>query len=127
VGCNTCHTGSALGGRLYRKLGFIFPYETADIGREDVTGNPADRHSFKVPSLRNITKTGPYFHDGSITDLAEVVRIMGYHQIGVKLEDGQIADIVAFLGSLTGVPDAKYIAEPTLPKSGPDTPAPDPS
>jgi cytochrome c peroxidase len=127
VGCNTCHTGSALGGRLYRKLGFVFPYETQDIGREAITGNPADRHAFKVPSLRNIAKTGPYFHDGSIADLSEVVRIMGYHQIGLKLEEGQIADLVAFLGSLTGEWDAEYIAEPTLPESGPDTPAPDPS
>jgi cytochrome c peroxidase len=127
VGCNTCHTGSALGGRLYRKLGFVFPYETADIGREAITGNPADRHAFKVPSLRNIAKTGPYFHDGSIVDLSEVVRIMGYHQIGLTLEDGQIADLVAFLGTLTGKWDVEYIAEPALPESGPDTPAPDPS
>jgi cytochrome c peroxidase len=127
VGCNSCHTGSALGGRLYRKLGFVFPYETEDIGREAITGNPADRHAFKVPSLRNIAKTGPYLHDGSIVDLSEVVRIMGYHQIGLKLEDGQIADLVAFLGSLTGEWNAEYIAEPALPESGPDTPAPDPS
>ena len=70
VGCNTCHTGTALGGQLYRKLGFIFPYETEDLGREKVTGLAADRHVFKVPSLRNVAETGPYFHDGSITDAA---------------------------------------------------------
>ena len=127
VGCNSCHTGSALGGRLYRKLGFIFPYETADIGREAVTGDASDRHVFKVPSLRNVAKTGPYFHDGSISALPEVVRIMGYHQIGLTLEEGQIADIVAFLGSLTGQPNLGYTAEPMLPESGPETPAPDPS
>jgi len=127
VGCNSCHNGSALGGRLYRKIGFVFPYETEDIGREGVTGEVADRHSFKVPSLRNIAKTGPYLHDGSIESLAEVVRIMGYHQIGLNLEEGQIADILAFLGSLTGEPSSDYIAVPMLPESGPDTPAPDPS
>jgi len=127
LGCNSCHTGPALGGALYRKLGFIFPYETEDIGRESVTGQEADRHVFKVPALRNVAKTAPYFHDGSIASLEEVVEIMGYHQIGLKLEDGQLADLVAFLGSLTGEWNAEYIAEPTVPERGPDTPAPDPS
>jgi len=127
LGCNSCHTGPALGGALYRKLGFIFPYETEDIGRESVTGQEADRHVFKVPSLRNIAMTGPYFHDGSIETLEEAVRIMGYHQVGVELDETQIADIVAFLGALTGEPDLDYVAKPELPESGPDTPAPDPS
>ncbi len=127
VGCNSCHTGPALGGALYRKLGFIFPYETADVGREGVTGDPADRHVFKVPSLRNVAKTGPYFHDGSIATLEEVVKIMGYHQVGLQLEATQIADLVAFLGSLTGLPNPDYVAKPALPESGPDTPAPDPN
>jgi len=120
VGCNSCHTGPALGGQLYRKLGFVFAYETKDPGREKVTGDPADRHVFKVPSLRNVAKTGPWFHDGSITSLEEVVRLMGYHQVGVTLEPAQIADIVAFLGALTGEVDAAYIAKPTLPESGPE-------
>jgi cytochrome c peroxidase len=127
VGCNSCHMGPALGGSLYRKLGFIFPYETEDVGREVVTGDAADRHVFKVPSLRNVAKTGPYFHDGSIATLQEAVKIMGYHQIGVQLDDAQITDIVAFLGSLTAEPDLDYVAKPVLPESGPDTPAPDPS
>jgi cytochrome c peroxidase len=127
VGCNSCHTEAAVGGALYRKLGFIFPYETADIGREAVTGDPLDRHVFKVPSLRNVAKTAPYFHDGSIATLEEVVKIMGYHQVGLTLEDAQIADIVAFLGSLTSAPDLDYVKRPELPESGPDTPAPDPS
>jgi len=127
VGCNSCHTGPALGGNLYRKLGFIFPYETEDAGRENLTGNAADRHVFKVPSLRNIAETGPYFHDGSITDLSEAVRIMGYHQIGVTLSADQVNDVVAFLKSLTGEVDVLYVTPPTLPKNGPNTPAPDPS
>ena len=127
VGCNTCHTGPAIGGQLYRKLGFIFPYETADRGREEVTGLESDRHHFKVPSLRNVAETGPYFHDGSIATLEEAVRIMAYHQAGQKLEDDQVADVVAFLGSLTGEVDVAYVAPPELPASGPTTPAPDPN
>jgi cytochrome c peroxidase len=127
VGCNTCHTGPAIGGELYRKLGFIFPYETADPGREEVTGLEADRHQFKVPSLRNVAETGPYFHDGSIATLEEAVRIMAYHQAGQELEADQIADVVAFLGSLTGEVDVAYVTPPELPASGPTTPAPDPN
>ena len=127
VGCTTCHMGAAVGGTTYRKLGFIFPYETEDPGRENVTGDPADRHVFKVPSLRNVAETGPWFHDGSIASLDEVVRLMGYHQIGLTLEAQQIADLVAFLGALTGEADAAYVAKPDLPPSGPETPAPDPS
>jgi cytochrome c peroxidase len=127
TGCTSCHSGATVGGQMYRKLGFVFPYETEDPGREKVTGAAADRHVFKVPSLRNVAKTGPYFHDGSIDSLEEAVRLMGYHQIGVKLDDTQVADIVAFLGALTGEIDTEYVARPELPKSGPDTPAPDPS
>lgn len=127
LGCPSCHMGPALGGALYRKLGFIFPYPTEDLGRENVTGEVADRHVFKVPALRNVAKTAPYFHDGSIASLEEVVEIMGYHQIGIRLEETQIADIVAFLGSLTAEPDLDYVAKPELPESGPDTPAPDPN
>lgn len=127
VGCATCHMGPAVGGTLYRKVGQIFPYETEDIGREKLTGNAADRHVFKVPSLRNVAKTGPYFHDGSIGSLSEAVRLMAYHQLGQTLDASQIGDIVAFLGSLTGEVDAAYIAKPELPANGPNTPAPDPS
>jgi cytochrome c peroxidase len=126
-GCNSCHNGPAIGGQMYRKLGFVFAYETKDPGRENVTKDPADRHVFKVPSLRNVAKTGPYFHDGSIATLDEAVRLMGYHQIGLTLEPAQISDIVAFLGALTGEVDAAYIAKPTLPENGPNTPKPDPS
>jgi cytochrome c peroxidase len=127
VGCNSCHMGPAVGGSLYRKIGFIFPYETEDKGRENVTGEAIDRHVFKVPSLRNVARTGPYFHDGSISDLSEVVRLMGYHQLGLTLTGEQVSEIVSFLGALTGAIDTDYVAKPTLPASGPDTPAPDPS
>lgn len=127
VGCTTCHNGPAVGGGMYQKLGLVHPYETADTGREKITGQAADRHVFKVPSLRNVAQTGPWFHDGKITTLDEAVRLMGYHQLGVELTSDQISDIVAFLGALTGEVDAAYIARPTLPESGPQTPKPDPS
>lgn len=127
VGCATCHMGPAVGGTLYRKLGQIFPYETEDVGRENVTGETTDRHVFKVPSLRNVAETGPWFHDGSLGELEEVVRVMGYHQLGQELTAEQIGDLVAFLRSLTGEVDTAFVAEPELPESGPDTPAPDPS
>jgi cytochrome c peroxidase len=127
VGCTTCHNGATLGGQLYQKLGLVFPYETADTGREKITGNAADRFFFKVPSLRNAAKTAPYFHDGTVATLDEAVRLMGYHQLGLTLEASQIADIVAFIGALTGEVDAAYTAKPTLPESGPTTPKPDPS
>ncbi len=126
-GCPSCHAGPGVGGALYRKLGLVEPYETEDYGRENVTGDVADRHVFKVPSLRNVAKTGPYFHDGSIGSLEEAVRRMGSHQLGMDLSDAEISSIVAFLEALTGTVDPAYIAAPELPASGPDTPAPDPS
>lgn len=127
VGCTSCHNGPAIGGGLYRKLGFVIPYETEDVGREKVTGDPADRHVFKVPSLRNVAETGPWLHDGSIETLPEMVRIMGKHQIGLDLSDEQVAQIVTFLEALTGEIDEDYVAKPELPPNGPDTPAPDPT
>ncbi|MBW2243607.1 MAG: c-type cytochrome [Deltaproteobacteria bacterium] len=112
TGCTTCHLGPALGGAMFQKLGLVHPYETEDTGRMTVTGNEVDKYFFKVPSLRNISKTGPWFHDGSLTDLSEVVRLMAWHQLGRELDAAAIADIVAFLDSLTGEVDAAYIAEP---------------
>ena len=103
------------------------PYPTEDPGRAKVTGNEADRGFFKVPSLRNVAHTGPWFHDGSLTQLDEVVVIMARHQLGRELDGAQAASLVAFLGSLTGSVDPQYVAKPELPPSGPDTPAPDPS
>lgn len=127
VGCASCHGGVALGGQMFQKLGAVKPYETKDNGRFDVTQNEADRFVFKVPSLRNVEKTGPYLHDGSVASLPEMVKIMGSHQLGRDLSDEQVAQIETFLKTLTGTPDAAYIALPTLPESGPQTPKPDPS
>lgn len=124
VGCTTCHNGPAIGGGMYQKLGLIEPYETADTGRHALTGNEADKYFFKVPSLRNIGKTAPYFHDGSVATLDEAVRLMAKHQLGKTLDAEQVRLLVAFLESLTGRVDAGYIARPTLPASGPETPRP---
>jgi cytochrome c peroxidase len=127
AGCTTCHQGAAIGGGLYQKLGVIKLYPTEDPGRMEVTGDQADERVFKVPSLRNIAKTGPYLHDGSIQELDEMIRIMAEFQLGIPVDDAQVSAIQAFLESLTGVVDAELIAMPELPPSGPGTPAPDPS
>jgi cytochrome c peroxidase len=127
VGCVTCHMGPTIGGGMYRKLGLVRPYAADDPGRFNVTGDEADRSVFKVPSLRNIAMTRPYFHDGSVTKLSEAIRLMGAHQLGVDLSDEQAARIETFLGTLTGTVDPEYIAAPELPENGPDTPAPDAS
>jgi len=125
-GCTACHNGALVGGGMYQKLGLVKPYPTKDVGRSAVTGKPEEEFFFKVPSLRNVAKTGPYFHDGSISALDEAIRLMGHHQLGVEISQAERASIAAFLGSLTGEVDAAYVAQPTLPASGPDTPAPDP-
>ena len=127
TGCTTCHNGPAVGGAMYQKLGLVHPYENEDPGRFKVTGQEADRGVFKVPSLRNVAETGPWFHDGSITTLDEAVRLMAWHQLGRELEAAEVRDVVAFLGSLTGTVDAQYVAAPELPESSDATPAPDPS
>jgi cytochrome c peroxidase len=128
TGCITCHMSPLLGGTLYQKLGLIKPYESQDTGRFQETQNPADMLMFKVPHLRNIEKTGPYLHDGSITTLEDTVAMMAEYQTQMgKLQQDQIADMVAFLKTLTGELPTEYIAEPELPKSGPKTPKPDPN
>ena len=107
-GCITCHIGNTLGGSMFQKFGIYGDYwnETKspkhDEGKYEVTKNDADKYFFKVPSLRNVAKTYPYFHDGSVTDLKEAVRIMGKLQLNQGLTDEEVNDITAFLESLTG-------------------------
>ena len=127
TGCISCHTGPAVGGGMYRKLGLVKPYATEDPGRYDVTQDETDRGVFKVASLRNITKTAPYLHDGSIETLDEAIRIMAEHQIGKTLSDDEVASIATFLEALSGRVDEQYTAMPDLPEDGPDTPPADPS
>jgi cytochrome c peroxidase len=128
-GCVTCHTGPSLGGNAYQKLGTVKPWPNiTDLGRYDVTQAEADKHSFKVPGLRNVTKTAPYLHDGSIATLEEMITKMVAHQTPRgELQSSEVEALVAFFDSLTGEIPTEYIAEPTLPESGPNTPAPDPS
>lgn len=124
TGCTACHMGQYLGGTTYQKLGAVVPYPTEDQGRKEVTGNAADLHVFKVPSLRNVTETAPYFHDGSVATLDEAVRLMAKHQLGKELSEDEIGKIVTFLGALTGEIDKAYITQPVLPPDGPETPGP---
>jgi cytochrome c peroxidase len=128
VGCATCHSGTYVGGSMYQKAGLVVPWpNSSDKGRGALTNNEAENFMFKVPSLRNIEKTGPYFHDGSVADLDEAIRMMGKHQLGKELTPEQVADIRAYLGALTGEIPSSYVAKPALPESGPTTPKPDPS
>lgn len=109
VGCTSCHMGENIGGSMYQKIGAINEYPTEDKGRFNVTKKEDDLHFFKVPSLRNIAKTAPYFHDGKVNTLEEAIKLMGYHQLDEKLNDKDIADIKAFLESLTGKPGTFYV------------------
>lgn len=103
VNCVRCHDGPLVGGTLHEKLGKEAPYHNLeDKGLYEVTQNDEDWMVFKVSQLRNVALTGPWFHDGSGTDLKEVVSIMARIQLATKLKDKDVDDIVAFLGALTG-------------------------
>lgn len=124
LGCATCHNGPGLGGAMFRKFGVTEDYWKAtgvqqpEKGRNEVTKDTADLYVFKVPSLRNVTMTPPYFHDGSVATLRGAVTVMARVQLDKTLTDREVEDIVAFLGSLTGdLPDT-FINAPVLPPSG---------
>lgn len=128
TGCITCHTGPGVGGGMFQKLGVVKPYETDDLGRYEVTKSDADKYVFKVPTLRNVAKTGPYLHDGSIEKLGDVVQIMAEHQLAKgKLSEPELKSMLAFLDALTGELPAAATEVPDLPESGPETPKPDPT
>lgn len=102
TGCTACHNGPLLGANSYQKMGAVNPYaNTEDIGREAVTKDAADKFKFKVPSLRNIALTAPYFHDGKSASLEDAVKQMAWLQLGKKLEDAEVKSIASFLGALT--------------------------
>jgi cytochrome c peroxidase len=126
TGCASCHSGAAfngpqmkIGDGFYAKFptfdnAYVSKYKLADDkGREEVTGKSADRNRFRVQTLRNITDTAPYFHNGSVNDLAEAVRIMAKSQLNQDLSTKDVNDIVAFLGALTG--EYPEIVMPRLP------------
>ena len=111
--CTTCHSGTLLGGTTYQKLGLVKAWPNQkDAGRYEVTKQEADRMFFKVPSLRNVAKTAPYFHDGSANTLEQAIEIMGRHQLGLEIPKEDIADIKAFLESLTGKLEESVAAAP---------------
>ena len=101
-GCISCHHGVNIGGNHFNKFGVVSKIEQNHLGRYNVTKKEQDRYYFKVPSLRNITLTAPYFHDGRTYELKEVVKIMAKHQLGRKMSEEEIDKIIAFLHSLNG-------------------------
>ncbi len=113
-GCIGCHQGVNVGGNLFARLGAIeergsegahAPEE--DLGRFEQTGREEDRHVFKVPGLRNVALTEPYFHDGSIDTLEGAIRVMARRQLGVTLKPREVEALAEFLSSLTGEPPAR--------------------
>jgi cytochrome c peroxidase len=125
-GCLACHNGAALGGTSYQRMGLLAPYNTDNPaqGRIAVTGKEADRFSFKVPTLRNVELTYPYFHDGEVATLNEAVMLMGKLQLGREFSPEEVNDLVLFLKTLTG--DQPAFPLPVLPPSSDATPAPQP-
>jgi len=125
-GCIACHNGPAVGGASFQKMGVVEPYKATSPaeGRSAVTGKDADRFNFKVPTLRNVEMTYPYFHDGAANTLTEAVDVMGRLQLGKKFSAEETAKIVAFLKTLTG--DQPSFMLPILPPSSDATPRPTP-
>lgn len=114
TGCAGCHDGALLGGTSLQRFGVVRDYWLAtgsspvDIGRYGSTKKEEDRYVFRVAMLRNITRTAPYFHDGSVARLDDAVRVMAEVQLGRTLADEQVAALVAFLESLTGEVPPNY-------------------
>jgi cytochrome c peroxidase len=125
-GCTACHNGPAAGGTSFRKMGLVEPYRTDNPaeGRAAVTGRDADRFNFKVPTLRDVELTYPYFHDGAADTLTQAVEVMGRVQLGQAYTEDENANIVAFLKTLTGEQPSFML--PLLPPSSDKTPRPNP-
>jgi cytochrome c peroxidase len=108
LGCISCHQGINIGGNSFQKIGLFKKYtpivdsNVPDLGRYEITGNEIDKYVFKVPSLRNVSKTAPYFHDGSVKTLEQAISLMAEYQLGRKLSSEDIEMIKAFLNALTG-------------------------
>jgi cytochrome c peroxidase len=113
--CAFCHDGPGVGGQRFEKLGDDTPWpadRTDDLGRFEVTGDDSDKLVFAVPQLRNVARTAPYFHDGSVETLEDAVRLMAKHQLGMSLADDDVADVVAFLSALSADPDPRLLVPP---------------
>ena len=129
MGCVGCHSGTAVGGQSFQKFGITEDYWLAtgskemellkgrDKGRYHDTKKDEDMYIFKVPQLRNVAMTPPYFHDGSVAKLDDAVRVMARLQLGQKINDDDVKLIVAFLESLTGAVPAQFATAPALPVS----------
>ena len=116
AGCARCHKGTYMGGQTFVRLGRVIPWpEEVDPGRFSVTRNKADYGKFKVPSLRNVTQTKPYLHDGREPSLKKVVEMMARHEKGRTLSKLQMNYLLQFLETLTGSLPLEYIREPDLP------------
>jgi cytochrome c peroxidase len=121
VGCIECHNGTGVGGHAYKRFGVADDYWKAtkssqiDKGRFNVTKELSDLYVFKVPTLRNVAMTAPYFHDGSVKTLPEAIRVMGTVQLGTVLSDEEMTAIATFLGSLTGALPENFANAPVLP------------
>jgi cytochrome c peroxidase len=116
AGCTNCHTGAAVGGQMFQKVGLVHPWPLKpDSGRYLVTKNPADLYVLKVPPLRDVEKTAPYFSFGEVASLDSAIMMMGRYQLGRALSETQVQDIHAWLRTLTGEIPLAYIAEPRLP------------
>lgn len=115
-GCVVCHGGQYVGGQVFMKLGMFKPWTNeSDLGRFALTKKDSDRWLFKAPSLRNVEKTAPYLHDGSVPTLERAVQLMSEYQVERPVTESEQKRIVAWLKSLTGELPSAYIAPPTLP------------
>jgi cytochrome c peroxidase len=113
LGCAGCHHGTYVGGGSFQRVGLVNPWpDSSDLGRVAVTRDPADRMVFKVPSLRNIAMTPPYFHDGWTRSLDTAIAMMSHHQLGKPLTAAEARLVTAWLRSLTGTVPAAYVAPP---------------
>jgi cytochrome c peroxidase len=122
VGCIGCHTGELVGGSMFQRVGVVAPWpDQRDPGRYALTHVETDRMTFKVPSLRNVAMTAPYFHDGSVVGLDDAVRMMAHHQLGEDLSDDDVGAIVGWLGTLTGPLSDEAMSVPVLPPDLPVT------
>lgn len=116
AGCPTCHAGAYVGGAMYQKLGLAKPWpDEKDLGRFEVTKDGAEKMFFKVPGLRNVEKTAPYFHDGSVATLDEAIKRMGRYELGREIADADATSIATWLKVLTGDVPADLIAESKIP------------
>ncbi len=114
TGCAACHAGVDLGGNSYEQLGAAHNWpDKSDAGRGGVTHRAGDAMYFKVPMLRNVEKTGPWFHNGQVQTLDSAVRLMAQYEAGQHLSDGDVRSIVSFLHSLTGTIPQQYILPPS--------------